>query len=119
MGPSPSQPFRLAFHLSNIIGSAPLFPPRRLSCLPFVGHKTLLVGVLGIHYILNLAWNPTFFYFHQVLAGLFVITGLTVVIGFFLFFYWPELSLKSLYIAPYLIWLVIATSLNGYVFLKN
>lgn len=86
---------------------------------PVVGNKKLLIGVLILHYILSLAWNPTFFYYHQVLAGLFVITGLTVVIGFLLFYYWPELKLKSLLVAPYLFWMLIATSLNAYVFVQN
>ncbi len=86
---------------------------------PLVDNKKLLIGVLILHYILNLAWNPTFFQYHQVLAGLFVITALTLLIAFFAFFYWPQLQLKSLLIAPYLIWLVIATSLNAYILLKN
>jgi tryptophan-rich sensory protein len=66
---------------------------------------------------LNVGWNPTFFYYHNVFAGLLLIGGLTVLIGFFLFFYWPELKLKSALILPYFIWLLIATSLNGYIFL--
>src|SRR5690554_2387358 len=53
-----------------------------------VKNKKLLLGVLILHYILILAWNPTFFYYHQVLVGLFVISGLTIVAGFFLFYYW-------------------------------
>lgn len=86
---------------------------------PAVADKKLLIGVLIIHYILSLVWNPAFFYYHQVLTGLVIIIGLTVVIGFLLFYYWPELKFKSLLIAPYLIWMVIATSLNVYVFMKN
>ncbi len=86
---------------------------------PVVDSKRLLIGVLILHYILNLIWNPIFFHYHQVLTGLFVLTGLTVVIGFLLFFYWPELKLKSLIIVPYLVWIAIAASLNAYVFLKN
>lgn len=86
---------------------------------PIVENKKLLIGVLILHYILNIAWNPIFFHYHQILAGLVVITALTLLIAFFAFFYWPQLQLKSLLIAPYLIWLVIATSLNAYVFLNN
>lgn len=86
---------------------------------PLVDNKKLLIGVLILHYILNLAWNPTFFHYHQVLVGLFVITALTLLIAFFAFLYWPQLQIKSLLIAPYLIWLVIATSLNAYILIKN
>ncbi|QAA80739.1 tryptophan-rich sensory protein [Aequorivita sp. H23M31] len=80
---------------------------------PIVENRKLLIGVLIVHYILILSWNPIFFYYHQVLAGLFVISGLTLVIGFFLFYYWSEVGYKSLLVTPYLIWLIIATSLNA------
>lgn len=86
---------------------------------PAVENKKLLIGVLILHYLLNIAWNPVFFHYHQLLAALFIIAALTLVIAFFMFFYWPEVSYKSLLVAPYFIWLLIATSLNAYVLLKN
>jgi tryptophan-rich sensory protein len=86
---------------------------------PVVENRKLLIAVLTLHYILNIAWNPVFFHYHQVLVALFIITGLTLVIGFFMYFYWSQLELKSLLIVPYLVWLLIATSLNAYVLLKN
>lgn len=86
---------------------------------PTVENKNLLIGLYTVQWILNVGWNPTFFHYHNVLAGLLLITALTALIGFFLFFYWPELKLKSALIFPYLIWLLIATSLNGYIFIKN
>lgn len=86
---------------------------------PVAESRNLLLGVLILHYILNIAWNPIFFNFHQVLAGLVVIASLTIVVGFFLFYYWPIMEFKSLLVLPYLIWLVIATSLNAYVLVKN
>ena len=86
---------------------------------PVVENKKLLVGALILHYILNLAWNPIFFKYHHILVALFVISALTIVIGFFMFYYWADVDFKSLLVAPYLIWLVIATSLNAYVLLNN
>lgn len=86
---------------------------------PLVESKKLLIGILLLHYILSLVWNPIFFQYNQVLTGLLVLTALTLVIGFILFYYWPELKLKSLVIVPYLFWIIIATSLNAYVLLKN
>ena len=86
---------------------------------PVNENKNLLIGIYSIQLILNIGWNPTFFYYHKVLGGLILISGLTLLIGFMLFFYFPELKLKSILILPYLIWLLIATSLNGYILLKN
>ena len=86
---------------------------------PVIEHKNLLIGLFVVQWIFNVGWNPVFFYYHNVLAGLLLICGLTALIGFFLLFYWPELKLKSVLILPYFIWLLIATSLNAYIFFKN
>jgi len=86
---------------------------------PSTENKNILIVVYVIQLILNIGWNPTFFYYQNVLGGLFIISGLTLLVGFMLFYYTPELKLKSILIAPYFVWLLIATSLNGYIFLKN
>jgi len=86
---------------------------------PRVENKNLILALFIVQWILNVAWSPTFFYYQQVFAGLLVITTLTLLVGFFLFFYWPELKLKSGLIVPYFLWLLIATSLNGYILFKN
>ncbi|MEI8204715.1 MAG: TspO/MBR family protein [Bacteroidota bacterium] len=84
-----------------------------------IENKQVLIILFSIQWILNVGWNPTFFYFHQVLPALIIIIALTVLVGFLLFFYGSALKLISLFILPYLIWLLIATSLNGYVVWKN
>jgi tryptophan-rich sensory protein len=86
---------------------------------PVVENKNFLIGLFIFQWALNVSWNPAFFYYHNVLGGLFIISLLTIVIGFFLLFYSPELTFKTLLILPYLSWLIIATSLNGYILLKN
>jgi len=86
---------------------------------PLVENKKLLKTLFIIQWILNVGWNPTFFYYHNILAGLIIIIALTLLIGFFLITYWPELKLKSVFILPYLIWLIIATSLNVYILINN
>ncbi len=79
----------------------------------------LLGGLFALQWILNASWNPVFFYLREVSFGLALISVLTILVGFFLFFYWSDLKLKSLLIAPYLIWLMIATSLNAYILINN
>ena len=86
---------------------------------PLVSNRKPLIGLLLLYYILSLAWNPIFFQYQQVLAALFLITGLTVVVGFFMFFYWSNVKLKSLLVVPYFLWLIFATSLNAYILIKN
>ncbi|MEM7552461.1 MAG: TspO/MBR family protein [Bacteroidota bacterium] len=86
---------------------------------PVEKNRKFLIGLYAVQWVLNLSWNPVFFYFHQILAGLIIICSLTIVVGFFLFRYRRSLKLKSALILPYFIWLLIATSLNGYIFLNN
>ena len=84
-----------------------------------IENKKFLAALFTAQWVLNISWNPTFFYFQNVLAGLIIISLLTVLVGFFLFFYRQELKLKSMLVLPYFIWLIIATSLNGYILLNN
>lgn len=73
----------------------------------------------AIQWILNVAWNPVFFYFQWVLFGLFIIAALTGLVAFLMFSYRSALKAKSLLLLPYLIWLCIATSLNAYIYFMN
>ncbi|MDG1146739.1 MAG: tryptophan-rich sensory protein [Crocinitomicaceae bacterium] len=80
--------------------------------------KTIIV-LFGIQWVLNVSWNPVFFYFKAVIAGLITISLLTILITYFLFRYKQELKLKSFLILPYFVWLCIATSLNAYILFNN
>ncbi|BDD05729.1 TspO/MBR family protein [Aureibacter tunicatorum] len=86
---------------------------------PSVKSKNVLIALFSLQWLLNVAWNPTFFYYHNVLLALILIVALTVLIGCILFLYWPETKVKFALILPYFIWLLIASSLNGYIFFNN
>lgn len=82
-------------------------------------NKKNIITLFAIQWVLNVSWNPIFFYFHQTVLGLMTIIVLTIVVGIFLFKNCGLLKLKSLWIAPYFLWLIIATSLNAYIVLMN
>ena len=86
---------------------------------PTQSNKTLLISLFAVQWFLNVGWNPAFFYAHQVLIGLIIISSLTLLMTVFLVFFWKEIQLASLLILPYVLWLCIATSLNGYVYFNN
>ena len=69
--------------------------------------------------ILNISWSMVFFKFHLALLGLVVISALSILIAVFFFRYLETLKYWSLLILPYLIWLLIASSLNMYIYFKN
>lgn len=82
-------------------------------------NKKALLILFAMQWILNVAWNPVFFHFHQSYFALVIIILLTILVGFFLWSNWPLLKIKSLLLAPYFIWMLIATSLNAYIVFKN
>lgn len=82
-------------------------------------NKSTVVLLFSIQWILNVAWNPVFFYFQAVAIGLITISFLTLLIGYFLFKFRNTMSVASWLIVPYFIWLLIATSLNAYIVLYN
>ena len=75
--------------------------------------------IYGIHLLLNIGWNPVFFQFHFVTAGLAILIALlsVILINHQKNFGWKNWSI--ILILPYCIWLCIATSLNLYVLLYN
>lgn len=86
---------------------------------PKVELKNTLILLYGLQLLLNVAWNPTFFSLQAVLPALILILLLTALVTYFLLTYWSILKEKSLLIAPYALWLCIATSLNIFVLVHN
>ena len=78
-----------------------------------------IIALFSIQWILNISWNPIFFYLQEILFGMISISLLTILIAYFLYSFRKQLNIKSLLLAPYLVWLIIATSLNGYILFFN
>ena len=78
-----------------------------------------IIALYCIQLLLNIAWNPLFFYFQNALIALIFILSLTIVVAIFLFHYQKSMRWYSLLILPYFIWMCIATSLNLYIVLYN
>ena len=72
-----------------------------------------------IQFVLNVSWNYIFFNQHLVGLGLLTIIVLTIVIALLMYLFKNEMKVKTLFILPYFVWLCIATSLNGYIFINN
>jgi len=75
--------------------------------------------VFALQFVLNVMWNPVFFRWHMVLPGLLIIIALTAVVLYFLIWGKSHVGNAAWWVAPYFIWLLIATSLNAYVLVKN
>jgi translocator protein len=73
----------------------------------------------GIHLILNIAWNPLFFQFHLTGLSALVLFALVYVLILIHLSYSRKKTILNLLLAPYLLWLMIASSLNLYVLIMN
>jgi tryptophan-rich sensory protein len=72
-----------------------------------------------IQFVLNVMWNPIFFRWHMMGASMLVILSLTILIAWFTYWGFKNMGLLGVWMLPYLVWLLIACSLNGYAFVKN
>lgn len=90
-----------------------------LTYLVGIKNNNLFWILFAIEFVLNISWNFVFFNQRSIGFGLIVIILLTLIIGYYLFNFKSSLGFKSLLIAPYFLWLLVATSLNTYVYLKN
>ena len=86
---------------------------------PIARVRSRLLGLYAVQLLLNFAWNPTFFHFRMVGTAMLVITLLTLLIVFKTVLYRKHMRLGNVLILPYLLWLLIATSLNAYILFEN
>ena len=73
----------------------------------------------GLQVFLNVIWHYIFFNQQLVGPAFITIIALTYVIFYFFFNYKKHLKYKSFLLLPYMIWLLIATSLNAYILIYN
>ena len=72
-----------------------------------------------IHFVLHVSWNYIFMNKHMIELGLLNITLLSALMFYFLFSFKEVLSQMRLFVLPYCLWLVLASSLNIYVVIYN
>lgn len=80
--------------------------------------KTLIV-LFALQWVLNVLWNPLFFYFRLTVPALVDLVGLLVLLAGMLWYYRTEAGWYSVFLLPYVLWLVVAASLNGWIVVKN
>ena len=85
--------------------------------------KGLILSLFVLQWFLNVGWNAVFFKWQQIAWGLLVMKALILVLILILVFARKALNPKdrklNYLLAPYLIWLGLAHSLNFYLWLYN
>lgn len=79
----------------------------------------IIKALFVIQVLLNVSWSYVFFNLHWIEFGLLIIIMLTLLIIYFFTVFLKKMRLISLLIMPYMIWLLVATSLNLYIVLYN
>ena len=79
----------------------------------------LILFLFIIQFVLNVGWNAIFFKYHYMGFALSIIIMLTVLMGYFFFSSLKNMEWKSAFLIPYVLWLIVATSLNWYTWAKN
>jgi len=81
--------------------------------------KTNYYLLYSLQFVLNVIWNPFFFRWHLAGFALLIIILLTILVLWFTYYGFKNYRLKALFVLPYAIWLLIATSLNMYIVIMN
>ncbi len=83
-------------------------------------NSKFVIAVYSVAVLLNVSWNYIFFNQHLINFAFVTISALAlVIIYFFITFGDDKLSKMKYLLLPYIIWLCIATSLNGYIVFNN
>tara|TARA_R110000868_G_scaffold377989_1_gene643369 strand:+ start:629 stop:1093 length:465 start_codon:yes stop_codon:yes gene_type:complete len=83
-----------------------------------INHRFISI-LFVFSWILNVAWSPLFFRFHQTQIALVVLGLLLLCILVFFLLFGRKMGVLSFLLLPYLVWLGIAFSLNWYVIFNN
>jgi len=75
--------------------------------------------IFGTAWFLNVIWNPVFFFLQWTTVALFVIALLALFVIRFWQQAWRDMTWEKFLILPYLLWILLATSLNLYIVLMN
>ena len=78
-----------------------------------------LMILFSLQFVFNVLWNPLFFQWHLSLLALFVLVSILVILVLIHLDFSYRNKFNTFLIAPYLLWLLVAFSLNLYVVLYN
>ena len=84
-------------------------------CYPYCRPITFFI----LQLILNLSWTTVFFQLQQPLIDLIMIVFIIGITAYTALKFYPYSKIASLLLVPYLLWLCVAFSLNGYIVLYN
>ena len=83
-----------------------------VACAHGAWDREKALGVFGVQLLLNLAWTPLFFAFHQITAALVLLIALDVAVVATIVMFRRVRPVAAWLLLPYLAWILFATFLN-------
>ncbi len=77
------------------------------------------LGAFGVQLVLNITWSAVFFGAHELFYGFVVIIALWVAILVTMAFSYRVSKSAAILLAPYILWVTIASALNYYLWVLN
>ena len=74
--------------------------------------RTIALVFFGIQLVLNIAWSPTFFLFHEIRYAFYLLGAIDLAVLVTLALFWRVRWQAGLLLLPYLAWVGFATALN-------
>lgn len=84
-------------------------------CYPYCTPITYFL----LQLVLNLSWTTVFFRLHMPVLAFIMIILIMLITGYTALQFYPYSKIASFLLVPYLLWLCVALSLNGYIVLNN
>jgi tryptophan-rich sensory protein len=81
--------------------------------------QTYPLGAYIFQLILNFIWSPLFFGLHRIGSALVEIVILWLAIAVTIYLFFPVNAIAAYLLVPYIVWVTIATALNGYIWKYN
>jgi tryptophan-rich sensory protein len=72
-----------------------------------------------IQLVLNWSWTPLFFHYHLTGLSLIILGVMDILVGMIIWLYYPKIRPVSLLMIPYLLWILLASYLNFYIWWYN
>lgn len=81
--------------------------------------RQMIIRLFGFQLLFNFTWSIFFFYFRSPLLGFANILVLDVLVIYYMIESYPVRKSSAYLFVPYLLWLLLATYLNGYILIYN
>lgn len=87
--------------------------------VPSFSYLKFIKSLYVIQLVLNWIWTPLFFRYHSTGLSLLALVVMDIIVSMIIYLAYPKVKSVSLFMTPYLLWILFASYLNFYIWLHN